>query len=151
MAQMFIDGESVNAISGKSYEIKNPANGEVVDSVPLGSDEDARDAIAAAKAVEQEWASTAPDARADLLRKGIDSVKAHLPELTELLTKEQGKPLFEASGELHHFLHGMQFYADLASKIRGGVAPLPPAMNPKSAHEPLELSQKYFQARSAPS
>ncbi len=132
MAQMYINGEWTDALSGRSYEIINPANGEVVDTAPLGGVEDAREAIAAAKAAAREWAQTAPDKRADLLRQGIANVKAHLPELTELLTREQGKPLFEAGGELHHFLHGMQFYADLASKIRGALAPLPPAMNPKS-------------------
>jgi succinate-semialdehyde dehydrogenase/glutarate-semialdehyde dehydrogenase len=132
MAQMFINGEWVNALEGKSYEVKNPANGQVVDSVPLGGVEDGRTAVAAAKAAYTEWANTAPDARADLLRKGIENVKANVKELTALLTQEQGKPLFEASGEIHHFLHGMQFYADLTSKIRGELAPLPPAMNPKS-------------------
>jgi succinate-semialdehyde dehydrogenase/glutarate-semialdehyde dehydrogenase len=132
MAQMFINGEWVNALEGKSYEVKNPANGQVVDSVPLGGVEDGRTAVAAAKAAATEWANTAPDARADLLRKGIENVKANVKELTALLTQEQGKPLFEASGEIHHFLHGMQFYADLTSKIRGELAPLPPAMNPKS-------------------
>jgi succinate-semialdehyde dehydrogenase/glutarate-semialdehyde dehydrogenase len=104
----------------------------VVDSVPLGGVEDGRTAVAAAKAAATEWANTAPDARADLLRKGIENAKANVKELTALLTQEQGKPLFEASGEIHHFLHGMQFYADLTSKIRGELAPLPPAMNPKS-------------------
>jgi succinate-semialdehyde dehydrogenase/glutarate-semialdehyde dehydrogenase len=132
MAQMLINGEWVNALEGKSYEVKNPANGQVVDSVPLGGVEDGRTAVAAAKAAATEWANTAPDARADLLRKGIENVKANVKELTALLTQEQGKPLFEASGEIHHFLHGMQFYADLTSKIRGELAPLPPAMNPKS-------------------
>jgi len=132
MAQMLINGEWVNALEGKSYEVKNPANGQVVDNVPLGGVEDGQTAVAAAKAAATEWANTAPDARTDLLRKGIENVKANVKELTALLTQEQGKPLFEASGEIHHFLHGMQFYADLTSKIRGELAPLPPAMNPKS-------------------
>lgn len=132
MAQMYINGEWVNATSGQAYDVRNPANGEVVDTASLGGAADARDAIAAAAAAAQPWAETAPDARADLLRQGIQNVKDHLAELTTLLTLEQGKPLFEASGEVHHFLHGMAFYADLVSKIRGSLAPLPPAMNPKS-------------------
>lgn len=132
MAQMFINGEWVDAVSGDAYEVKNPANGQVVDAVPLGGVEDAQAAIAAAKTAFGAWADTAPDKRADLLRAGIDKVKENLPELTQLLTQEQGKPLMEAGGELHHFLHGMQFYADLTSKIRGASVPLPPAMNPKS-------------------
>jgi len=132
MTQMFINGEWVDALSGETYEIKNPANGKVVDTVPLGGAEDARAAVDAASTAFGEWADTAPDKRADLLRAGIEKVKENLPELTQLLTKEQGKPLMESGGELHHFLHGMQFYADLVSKIRGELAPLPPAMNPKS-------------------
>lgn len=132
MAHMFINGEGVAALSGKTTEVKNPANGQTIDTVPLGDAADAHAAVDAAKAAFSEWAGTAPDKRAELLRAGIDKVKEHLPELTKLLTAEQGKPLMEAGGELHHFLHGMTFYADLASKIRGALAPLPPAMNPKS-------------------
>jgi acyl-CoA reductase-like NAD-dependent aldehyde dehydrogenase len=132
MAKMFIKGEWVEALSGKTYEVKNPANGQVVDTVPLGNAEDARAAVDAATAAFGEWANTAPDERADLIRAGIAKVKENTSELASLLTQEQGKPLMESNGELHHFLHGMQFYADLVSKIRGELAPLPPAMNPKS-------------------
>jgi succinate-semialdehyde dehydrogenase/glutarate-semialdehyde dehydrogenase len=129
---MVINGEWVDASGGKTYEVKNPANGEVVDSAPLGAAGDARAAVEAAVAAFGEWANTAPDKRAELIMAGIARVKENLSDLTTLLTKEQGKPLFEAGGELHHFLHGMEFYAGLASKIRGEMAPLPPAMNPKS-------------------
>ncbi len=132
MAQMFVNGEWSDALSGETYVVKNPANGEAVDSVPLGGVDDAQAAIEAAKAAFGGWASTAPDERANLLRAGIAKVKENMRDLSLLLTKEQGKPLMEAGGELHHFLHGMQFYADLVSKIRGEMAPLPPAMNPKS-------------------
>jgi succinate-semialdehyde dehydrogenase/glutarate-semialdehyde dehydrogenase len=132
MTQMHINGEWVGALSGEAYEVKNPANGQVVDTVPLGGVEDAKAAIDAAQTAFEGWANTAPDQRADLLRAGIQKVKENSQELATLLVQEQGKPLLEANGELHHFLHGMQFYADLASKIRGEVAPLPPAMNPKS-------------------
>ncbi|HEX9921555.1 MAG TPA: aldehyde dehydrogenase family protein, partial [Anaerolineae bacterium] len=132
MTQMFINGEWVDASSGKTYEVKNPANSEVVDTASLGDAGDARAAVEAAVAAFGEWANTAPDKRAELIMAGIAKVKENLSELTALLTKEQGKPLFEAGGELHHFLHGMEFYAGLASKIRGEMAPLPPAMNPKS-------------------
>ncbi len=132
MAKMLINGESVDALSDKTYEVINPANGKTIDTVPLGDVDDARAAVGAAKAAFGEWANTAPDKRAELMRAGLAKVKENLPQLTTMLTEEQGKPLFEAGGELHHFLHGMAFYADLASKIRGALAPLPPAMNPKS-------------------
>jgi succinate-semialdehyde dehydrogenase/glutarate-semialdehyde dehydrogenase len=52
--------------------------------------------------------------------------------LAATLSAEQGKPFFEAMGEIHHFLHGMTFYAGLASKIRGAQVPLPPDMGKHS-------------------
>lgn len=128
MAQMFINGEWVDAQDGKTYEIKNPANGAVIDSVPFGTAADAARAVAAATAAFAEWADTSPDERADAIRKGLALVQEHEKEIVGLLTAEQGKPLFEAKGEFHHFIHGMEFYAGLSSKIRGAQVPLPPAM-----------------------
>src|SRR5262249_31140326 len=71
------------------------------------------------------WSETAAEARAQLILKGIDSVKKELQELSILLTKEQGKPVGDSQREIEHFLHGMNFYARLASKIRGSYVPLP--------------------------
>ena len=48
-----------------------------------------------------------------------NAVKKEIPDLAVLLTKEQGKPLGDSQREIEHFLHGMNFYAGLASKIRG--------------------------------
>lgn len=129
MAQMFINGEWTDARSGETYQVQNPANGEVVDSVPFAGEADVGTAVQAAKEAFPAWADTSPDERADLLRQGIEAVKANRKEIVATLTAEQGKPLFEANGELHHFLHGMAFYAGLASKIRGAQVPLPPTLN----------------------
>ncbi|MBI4772179.1 MAG: aldehyde dehydrogenase, partial [Chloroflexi bacterium] len=128
MAQMLINGQWADALSGETYEVRNPANGQVVDTAPMAGAEDVRRAVEAARAAFPGWADTAPDDRAALLLKGVANVEAHAREIAALLTAEQGKPLFEASGELHHFLHGMTFYAGLASKIRGAQVPLPPAL-----------------------
>ncbi len=128
MARMIINGEWADARSGKTYEIKNPATGEVIDNVPFGAGADANAAVETAVAAFPAWADTSPDERAELLRKGIALVEENAGEIVALLTAEQGKPLFEAKGEFHHFLHGMAFYAGLASKIRGAQVPVPPAM-----------------------
>lgn len=128
MAQMFINGAWADAASGKNYEVINPANGELVDTVPLGDETDVQAAVEAAQEAFPIWADTSPDERAELIRKGIALVKENAKEIVALLTAEQGKPLFEANGELHHFLHGMEFYAGLSSKIRGSQVPLPPAL-----------------------
>ena len=128
MAKMFINGQWADALSGETHSILNPANGKVVDTVPAASTEDVDVAVQAAQAALPGWAETSPDDRAALIRKGLQRVEEKAEEITELLTAEQGKPLFEAQGELHHFLHGMEFYAGLASKLRGAQVPLPPAL-----------------------
>jgi len=125
MAKMFIGGESVEGLGGQTYEVRNPANGELVDTVPKGNHEDARRAIDAAAAAFDEWAHTPAEERANLLSKAAELVEAHRKPLSELLTREQGKPLQEASTEIEHFLHGLHFVAGLASKVRGAHVPLP--------------------------
>jgi succinate-semialdehyde dehydrogenase/glutarate-semialdehyde dehydrogenase len=125
MAKMLIAGESIDSISGQTYEVRNPANSELVDVVPRGNQEDARRAIDAAAAAFDEWAHTPAEERANLLSKAADLVEAERKPLSELLTREQGKPLQEASTEIEHFLHGLHFVAGLASKVRGAHVPLP--------------------------
>ncbi len=125
MALMFINGESVGAKSGQTYEVKNPATGEVVDTAPKGSAEDVQVAVAAAEAAFPGWRDTAPEQRGRLLFKGAELVRQKMDELAVLETKEQGKPVAESKREIEHFLHGLEFYAGLASKIRGAYVPLP--------------------------
>src|SRR6476646_3353678 len=125
MAKMFIAGESTGSSSGNAYDVINPATGEVVDSAPKGNESDAKAAIDAAYAAFLPWSETSAEARAQLIVKGIEAVKKELPELSVLLTKEQGKPVGDSQREIEHFLHGMNFYAGLASKIRGSYVPLP--------------------------
>ena len=125
MAMMFINGESVAAKSGQTYEVRNPATGEIVDTAPKGGAEEVQAAVAAAEAAFPGWRDTAPEARGRLLFKGAEVVRQKIDELAVLETKEQGKPVAESKREIEHFLHGLEFYAGLASKIRGAYVPLP--------------------------
>ena len=125
MAQALIGGEKVRAKSGEEMPVVNPATEEEFESVPKAGPEDVDAAVAAAKGAFGEWSRTDPDERAELMRAGIAKLKENGKEIAQLLVREQGKPMMEAMGEFHHFLHGMGFYADLASKIRGAYANLP--------------------------
>src|SRR5262245_24408479 len=125
MAKMFIAGESVDSVTGQTYEVRNPANGQVVDTVPKGNAEDARRAIDAAAEAFDQWSHTSAEERANMLFKAAELVEAERKPLSETLTCEQGKPLQESATELEHFLHGLHFVAGLASKIRGAQVPLP--------------------------
>jgi len=128
MTQALIGGEQVGARSGEEMPVVNPATEEAFDTVPKGGPEDVDAAVAAAKEAFSEWSKTDPDDRAQLMRAGIAKVQENAKEIAQLLVREQGKPFSEAIGELHHFLHGMNYYADLASKIEGVYANLPSAL-----------------------
>jgi len=125
MALLVINGETVAAKSGAQMPVVNPATEEIVDSVPKAGPEDVAAAVAAAKKAFDGWARTDADERARLIREGLARVRAQQQEIAEILVREQGKPTMEAAGEIHHFIHGMEFYADMASKLRGAYAPLP--------------------------
>ena len=128
MAQILINGEQTSAKSGEEIPVVNPATEEEFDTVPKAGSEDVDAAVAAAKEAFKEWSQKDPDDRAALMRAGISKIEENSKEIAQLLTREQGKPFSEAMGELHHFLHGMNYYADLASKIEGVYANLPSAL-----------------------
>jgi succinate-semialdehyde dehydrogenase / glutarate-semialdehyde dehydrogenase len=128
MAQIIVNGEQVGAKSGEEMPVVNPATEEELDTVPKGGPEDVDVAVAAAKEAFKEWSKKDPDERAELIRAGVSAIKQNGKEIAQLLVQEQGKPMMEAMGELHHFLHGMSYYADLASKIEGTYATLPSAL-----------------------
>jgi acyl-CoA reductase-like NAD-dependent aldehyde dehydrogenase len=128
MTHALIGGEQVGARSGEETPVVNPATEEAFDTVPKGGPEDVDTAVAAAKEAFSEWSKKDPDDRAQLMRAGIAKVQENAKEIAQLLVREQGKPFSEAMGELHHFLHGMNYYADLASKIEGVYANLPSAL-----------------------
>ena len=128
MTQALIGGEQVGARSGEETPVVNPATEEAFDTVPKGGPDDVGAAVAAAKEAFSEWSKKDPDDRAQLMRAGIAKVQENAKEIAQLLVREQGKPFSEAMAELHHFLHGMNYYADLASKIEGVYANLPSAL-----------------------
>ncbi len=125
MAKMLVAGEWVEGASGEEVPVINPATGEVVDTVPKATPADVDRAVAAAKAAFPEWCRTDAEQRAELLRKGMEHIRARQDEIANLLVREQGKPTHEALAELNHLLHGLAYYADLASKLRGSYVPLP--------------------------
>jgi acyl-CoA reductase-like NAD-dependent aldehyde dehydrogenase len=125
MVQMLIGGEPVGSVAGDTYEVRNPANGEVVGTAPKGTSGDVDQAVDAAQQAFRTWADTSAEDRGAVLFDACDRIRANAGEIAQLLTAEQGKTLFEANLEIHHLLHGLEFYAGLASKVRGSHVPLP--------------------------
>jgi succinate-semialdehyde dehydrogenase/glutarate-semialdehyde dehydrogenase len=125
---MLIGGEQ-RAASGE-IEVVNPATEEVVDSVPSGSADDVNSAVEAAKRAFPEWSKTDVEKRAAILGKAADLITENAKELAGILTSEQGKPIAEAMGEVTHLVHGVHYYAEAATKVRGVQQELPSAFGP---------------------
>src|ERR1051326_8810998 len=122
---MLIGGERVGSASGRTYEVCNPATAESVERVPLGTAQDVDQAVKAAEEAFSTWAETSAEDRGVALANACELIKEHAGEIAQLLTAEQGKTLFEANLEIHHLVHGLEFCAGFASKVRGSYVPLP--------------------------
>src|SRR6058998_431271 len=124
MATMLIDGQTVAAQTGKTIEVRNPANGEVVDTIPKGSASEVDAAVEAAAKALPAWASLSGTKRAAFMHAAAAKVKAAVPEIAKLLTLEQGKPLAHAVIEATRVAENLEFFAGFADKLRGDYVPL---------------------------
>jgi acyl-CoA reductase-like NAD-dependent aldehyde dehydrogenase len=125
MATMIIEAERTGAATGETYEVQNPATGEVVDTVPSGGPEDVdRAARAAAKAFES-WSKLSAFKRAHILHEAARHMLSKVDEIAPVLTQEQGKTLLESRLEAQRFGENIAWFADLADKIHGEYVTLP--------------------------
>ena len=124
-SQAFIDGLWTDSATGAIYPVTNPANGDVIASVPdMGRVETAR-AIAAADKARPAWAALTAKARAATLRTWFDLVMAHQEELARIVTLECGKPLSEARGEVAYGASFIEWFGEEAKRLYGEVIPSP--------------------------
>ena len=130
MPEMLIGGEWRQAAAHDQLEVQNPATEEVVDSVPAGSVEDVELAVATAKRAFAEWSKADVENRAAILARAASLIEDQASDLAATLTAEQGKPLAEARAEVTHLVHGLRFYAQAATKMRGGYQELPSTFGP---------------------
>jgi len=124
MAKMFVAGELRDSKSGEVTEIRNPATGELVDTVPKGNAQDVRDAVAAADEAFRVWSRMSPAKRGELLYQAVRLIRENEKELSSTLTKEQGKPIRESILEIRRFAHTLEHYAGMAKTLRGGYVNL---------------------------
>jgi succinate-semialdehyde dehydrogenase/glutarate-semialdehyde dehydrogenase len=120
MAKLIIAGESCDGTGRVTAEIKNPATGEVVDRVAVGTREDVDRAIDAAESAFPKWSAVPPSKRAEILLNGCHKLQEREKDLARLLTQEQGKTIRESTLEIRRFIQTIEHYAGLAKTIRGG-------------------------------
>jgi len=119
----YIDGEWVTADSGGTLEVRNPATGEVLGTVPKMGTAETRRAIAAAAKAMPAWAKKTARERAQILRRWHDLLLANQDDLAKLMTAEQGKPLAEAKGEIAYAASFIEWFAEEGKRLYGDLIP----------------------------
>jgi len=121
--QAYIDGQWCNGDSGETFDVFNPANGELIATVPdLGAIETRR-AIDAASTALASWRSKTAKERANILRAWYDLILKNQEDLAQLMTFEQGKPLVEARGEVIYGASFVEWFAEEGKRLYGDVIP----------------------------
>ena len=122
--QMLIDGKWVDAVSGKHFESRNPATGELLATVAEGDAEDINRAVAAARrAFEGPWRKFKPFERQQILLKLADLIERNFDELSALDTLDMGAPISRTRSMRQRVLGMLRYYAGQATAIHGETIP----------------------------
>jgi succinate-semialdehyde dehydrogenase/glutarate-semialdehyde dehydrogenase len=121
--QAFVGGEWKDAASGKTFNVVNPARGDVIASVPDLSREEVKEAIAVADKARHDWARRTGKDRAGVLRKWFDLMMQHQEDLAIIMTAEQGKPLTESRGEIAYGAGFVEWFGEEAKRVYGETIP----------------------------
>ncbi len=116
-----INGEWVSASSGATFDVINPATGQVVEKVADLSATDCAKAIDAAESAFPKWAALTAKERATVLRRWFNLITEHTDRLAVLITEEMGKPLAEARGEVAYGASFVDWFAEEGRRIYGDV------------------------------
>ena len=117
----FIDGKRVPGTSGRFADVFNPATGEVQARVPLASAAELAAAVEGAKAAQPKWAATNPQRRARVMMRFVDLLNRDMDKLAEALSREHGKTLPDAKGDVIRGLEVAEFCIGAPAPAEGRV------------------------------
>ncbi len=119
----FINGQWVPSRSGKTFESFNPATGASIGHVPLSNADDATDAVNAAQTAFEKWRKYPAPKRAELIYRVSEILRARKQEMGELLTREMGKVLPEALGDVQEAIDMAMYMAGEGRRLNGLLVP----------------------------
>lgn len=122
---LYIGGEFRPASSGNTFDVLNPATGEVIAQVADATPEDGMAALDAAASAQRAWAATSPRERSQILRRAFDLVQEYREDLAAVMTLEMGKPLDQADGEVTYGGEFLRWFSEEAPRIRGDYFRVP--------------------------
>ena len=123
--QLFIGGEWRDASGGATLAVEDPSTGETLVEVADATPDDAKAAMDAAVAVQEEWAAHPPRERGEILRRTFEQMTARADELALLMTLEMGKPLAESQAEIAYAAEFLRWFSEEAVRIEGRFATAP--------------------------
>lgn len=121
--QAYINGEFIDAQSGNTFPVHNPANNEMICQVADLGEIETHQAIDAAAIAQKQWQQVLPKARAAILRRWFELIMQHQEQLAQILSFEQGKPIAESRGEIAYGASFVEWFAEEAKRIYGDVLP----------------------------
>ena len=127
--QLLIAGEWVDASDHQTFDVDDPATGDVIASVASASVEDGLAAVNAAATALPGWAATPPRQRAELLRRTFELMTARAEDFARLIVRENGKALTDARGEVAYAAEFFRWYAEEAVRADGHVQTAPGGAN----------------------
>jgi succinate-semialdehyde dehydrogenase / glutarate-semialdehyde dehydrogenase len=119
----YIGGVWVDADSGATFPVIDPATDDIFAHVPNSGQQDGKRAVDAAQQAFATWRSLPAKQRAALLKRWNDLIVSHAEDLGKLISREQGKPLAEGKGEVLYAASYVEWYAEEATRIDGEVIP----------------------------
>ena len=123
--QAYVDGQWIDADSGETLAVLNPANGETVAEIAKCGTAETRRAIEAAEVAQVSWRKKSVKERAAILKQWFALMLEAQDDLAQILTAEQGKPLAEAKGEIAYGASYVEWFAEEAKRIYGDTIPSP--------------------------
>ncbi|HEV8344142.1 MAG TPA: aldehyde dehydrogenase family protein, partial [Candidatus Binatia bacterium] len=122
---MYIDGAWEEAAGRKTFDVRNPANGEVVGIIPDAGVAETRRAIEAADRAFPKWARTPAKERGEILRRTQNLMAEQRDEIAKLVVLENGKPYEEAKGEVGFSMGYFGWFAEEGRRTYGETVPSP--------------------------
>ncbi|MFJ4224473.1 NAD-dependent succinate-semialdehyde dehydrogenase [Microbacterium sp. NPDC089695] len=126
---LLIGGEWRDASSDRTFDVHDPATGEVIAHVADATPEDGMAALDAAAGAQAAWAATPPRERGEILRRAFELVTARAEDFALVMTLEMGKPLAESRAEVAYGAEFLRWFSEEAPRISGRYATAPDGRN----------------------
>jgi aldehyde dehydrogenase (NAD+)/betaine-aldehyde dehydrogenase len=137
-AQLYIDGAFVDALDGRTIDVRNPHDGSLLAHVALAGAADVDRAARAAQAALPAWSRTSAGERGRLLLKLADAIEANADELAALESRNTGHPIRDSRGlDVPRTAATFRYFGGMADKFEGSVIPVEPGFLDYVVHEPI--------------